>query len=88
MLFTYDKILEITRIILDDEVIPKENLTITYKLPAIHHRKLNEEIFFRQNKSQPGASFEPADKFEVDVDGILFRFEVLPPASETSTETI
>ena len=88
MLFTYDKILEITRIILDDEVIPKENLTITYKLPAIHHRKLNEEIFYNQHKNEPGTSFEPADIFEVDVAGILFKFEVLPPAIEQPIQNI
>ena len=84
MLFTFDKILEIARIILDDEVIPKENLTVTYKLPAKHHRNLNEEIFFHQHKGEPGAFFEPSDTFEVDVVGILFKFEILAPVSEST----
>jgi hypothetical protein len=72
---TLEKVLEIAGEILNNENIPKENLTITYKLDKDTHRKLDGELFYKTNNSL--SNFKHNKTIELNLGGITFLFEIL-----------
>ena len=72
---TLDKVLEIAREVLENENIPKENLTISYKLDKGVHRSLDEELFYKTNNSL--SNFKHNKTIELNLGGITFLFEIL-----------
>jgi hypothetical protein len=74
MKITYNTILEIATEIVENDLIPTDNLIITYELEKINHEKLDEDLFYRFNKNNPEAKFEHTDVIEVNVAGVLFKF--------------
>lgn len=68
----YKDILE-TAEILNREKIYKKGLTLEFLIPETHHRKLEEELFYKtQNKDD--AELVYSDIIELTVDGINFKF--------------
>jgi hypothetical protein len=72
---TLEKVLDIAREVLENENIPKENLTIKYELPKETHRKLDEELFYKTNNSL--SNFKHNKKIELNLGGITLLFEVI-----------
>jgi hypothetical protein len=72
---TLEKVLEIAREVLENENIPKDNLTIFYKLNKDIHRKLDEELFYKTNNSLK--NFKHNKTIELNLGGITFLFEIL-----------
>lgn len=70
-----EKVLEIAREIVDNENIPKENLTIKYSLDRETHLKLDEELFYNTNNSL--TNFKHNKTIEVNIGGITFVFDML-----------
>jgi hypothetical protein len=68
---TYEQIIESVSIIVENENIYKEGLTLVYELEATNHRKMNEQLFYKSNP--PSATFVSSDEFEIEFGGILVR---------------
>jgi len=73
-MFKYNNILETATEIANNKLITKEGLTILYELPSVNHEKLDEDLFYRINKDNPNAKFEPSEIIEVVIADILFKF--------------
>ena len=69
-----EKVLEIANECIGNELIPTENLTITYKLDKGIHKKLDEELFYNTNNNL--TNFIHNDLIEINVAGITFIFEI------------
>lgn len=69
-----DKVLEIANECVENELIPTENLTISYKLDKDTHRKLDEELFYNTNNNL--TNFIHNDLIEINIAGITFVFEI------------
>ena len=69
-----EKVLEIANECIGNELIPTENLTITYKLDKEIHKKLDEELFYNTNNNL--TNFIHNDLIEINVAGITFIFEI------------
>lgn len=69
-----EKVLEIANECIGNELIPTENLTITYKLDKEIHKKLDEELFYNTNNNLN--NFIHNDLIEINVAGITFIFEI------------
>ena len=72
---TLEKVLEIAREVLENENIPKDNLTISYKLKKSIHLKLDEELFYKTNNNL--SNFKHNKTIELNLGGITFLFEIL-----------
>jgi len=70
-----EKVLEIAAECVQNENIPVEGLTLTYKLDENSHKKLDEELFYKINNNI--STFEHKDIIEVNIAGITFIFEIL-----------
>jgi hypothetical protein len=69
-----DKVLEIANECVENDLIPTENLTISYKLDKDTHRKLDEELFYNTNNNL--TNFVHNDLIEINIAGITFVFEL------------
>jgi len=69
-----EKVLEIANVCIENELIPTENLIITYKLDKDLHKKLDEELFYNKNNNL--TNFTHNDLIEINVAGIIFIFEI------------
>ena len=67
-----EKVLEIANVCIENELIPTENLIITYKLDKDIHKKLDEELFYNKNNNL--TNFTHNDLIEINVSGIIFIF--------------
>ena len=70
-----EKVLEIANVCIENELIPTENLIITYKLDKDIHKKLDEEVFYNKNNNL--TNFTHNDLIEINVAGIIFIFEIV-----------
>lgn len=70
-----EKVLEIANVCIENELIPTENLIITYKLDKDIHKKLDEELFYNKNNNL--TNFTHNDLIEINVAGIIFIFEIV-----------
>lgn len=69
---TYEKLIETISMIVDNENIYKEGLTLVYELDEKRHKQINEHLFFKSNPTT--SSFVATDEFEVELGGILVKF--------------
>lgn len=69
---TYEKLIETISMIVDNENIFKEGLTLVYELDEKRHKQINEHLFFKSNPIT--SSFVATDEFEVELGGILVKF--------------
>ncbi len=67
-----DKVLEITKELIENDNIPKEGLTITYKIDKNEHEKLDRELFYNTNNNY--SDFKHNDTIELNLGGITFIF--------------
>ena len=68
----YEKLIETISEIVNNEKINKVGLTLTYDLKEPEHNLINKEIFYKLNP--PYTEFVPLDVFELEINGILIRF--------------
>jgi len=68
----YEQLIKTVSEIVDNENINKNGLGLIYELPSKIHEEINREIFYRINSMN--VNFEPTDTFEVEVGGILIKF--------------
>jgi hypothetical protein len=68
----YETVLLTIRNILENELIEKKGLSITYELDKASHKKLDEEIFIQIHGHLNG--FDHQDIFEIELDGLLVKF--------------
>jgi len=69
-----EKVLEIANECVENELIPTENLTISYKLDKDTHKKLDKELFYNTNNNL--TNFVHNDLIEINIAGITFVFEI------------
>ncbi len=67
-----DGVLNIAKELLENDNIPKQGLTITYKIDKNEHEKLDRELFYKINNTYNG--FKHNDTIELDLGGITFIF--------------
>jgi hypothetical protein len=66
------KVLEITKELIENDNIPKEGLSITYKMDKNEHEKLDRELFYSTNNNY--SDFKHNDTIELNLGGITFIF--------------
>ena len=69
-----EKVLEIANECVDNDIIPTEGLTISYKLDGATHKKLDEELFYNTNNNL--TNFVHNEVIEINLAGITFVFEI------------
>ena len=69
---TYEKLIETVSLILENDNIYKNGLTLTYSLTPKNHKAMNEILFYKSNP--PSANPILTDEFEVEIEGILIKF--------------
>lgn len=72
---TYEQLIETVSLIVENEKIKKNGLTLTYELDEVAHNSINETLFFKSNPYS--TKFEPSNEFEVMLGGILVKFKKL-----------
>lgn len=68
----YQELIETISLMVENEKINKNGLTMVYTLDEINHRNMNEYLFYKSNPSTD--IFIPSDEFEVVIGGILIKF--------------
>tara|TARA_R100001460_G_scaffold62437_3_gene102527 strand:- start:9896 stop:10117 length:222 start_codon:yes stop_codon:yes gene_type:complete len=68
-----EKVLEIANECVSNEVIPTEELTLTYFLDSKTHRHLDEELFYKTNNNN--STFNHNKEIEVNIAGVTFIFK-------------
>lgn len=72
---TYEQLIETVSLIVENEKIQKNGLTLTYELDEKSHNDINHALFLKSNPYS--TKFEPSDEFEVMLGGILVKFKKL-----------
>jgi hypothetical protein len=76
----YKELIETISAIVENELISKNGLSLTYTLDEKNHSLINEQLFY---KSNPAATkFKPSDEFEVELGGIVVKFIKEKPVQE------
>tara|TARA_R110000868_G_scaffold176916_4_gene414973 strand:+ start:6236 stop:6472 length:237 start_codon:yes stop_codon:yes gene_type:complete len=65
---TYDDIIQTVSEMVDNKKIIKEGLTLTYTIPALNHKKLDEELYYRHNPN--GGDFIHHEIIEIEIGNI------------------
>lgn len=68
----YKELIETISAIVENELISKNGLSLTYVLDEKNHSLINEQLFYKSNP--PAAKFKPSDEFEVELGGIVVKF--------------
>jgi hypothetical protein len=71
----YTQLIETISLIVENEKIHNNGLTLTYELPEIEHNSINEAIFRKTNPYS--TSFIPSNEYELEIGGILVKFKKL-----------
>jgi len=69
-----EKVLQIANECVDNDIIPTDGLTISYKIDEETHKKLDEELFYNTNNNN--TNFTHNDVIEINIVGITFVFEI------------
>jgi len=65
---TLDDIIKTISVMVNNDDIIKEGLTLHYTIPEINHKKLDETLYYRSNPN--GKDFEHRDVIEIELGGI------------------
>lgn len=68
----YEELIESVSLMLENEKIYKNGLTLIYELSEDNHKKINEILFYKSNPAN--AKFIYNDEFEVEIGGIVIKF--------------
>lgn len=71
----YESLISTLTEIVNNDLIYKKGLMLTYKLPFNRHKKLNEHIFFKMNPNTSEV-YEYTEEFEIEFDGIVIKFVI------------
>ena len=71
----YAQLIETISLIIENEKIHKNGLTLTYELPEKEHNAINEAIFRKTNPYS--TSFIPNNEYELEIGGIIIKFKKL-----------
>jgi len=69
---TYEKLIQSVSEIVNNDLIHKKGLELTYKLNAQNHKKLSEHFFYKINSEND--DYEYAEEFEVELGNITIKF--------------
>lgn len=69
-----EKVIEVASIIYNSEEIPKEGLKMIYKLSLDEHKELDKELYLKSGNT---SEYKHNDDIEVNIGGIVFKFEVI-----------
>jgi len=69
---SYEQLVETISLIVENDKIYKNGLTLVYILDKHSHETLNREIFYKSNHIQD--DFVLSDEFEVMINNILIKF--------------
>lgn len=70
---TYDKLIQSVSEIVNNDLIHKKGLELTYKLNAENHKKLSEHFFYKINGDN-NEEFEYTEEFEVEMGNLIIKF--------------
>jgi hypothetical protein len=68
---TYENIIETVSAIVENEAIYTDEMVLEYTLPAKHHEKMDEHLFYKVHDRN--AIFEHRDVVEIEMAGINIR---------------
>lgn len=68
----YEELIETISLMVENEKIYKNGLTLVYGLNEKNHKQMNEQLFYKANPVN--LEFTPTDEFEVELGGILVKF--------------
>jgi hypothetical protein len=68
----YNQLVQTVSLIIENEMICKEGLSLVYTLNDINHKGLQEQLFYKSNPI--GSKITLADEFDVEIGGILVNF--------------
>lgn len=69
---TYEQLIETISLIVENDKIYKNGLTLVYTLDKHLHEALNQQIFYKSNHIQDNLIL--SDEFEVMINNILIKF--------------
>lgn len=72
---TYDKLIETVSEIVNNDLIYKDGLLLTYKMDSTSHRKLSEHFFYKVGNNDFD-EFEYDDEFDVEIGDIIIKFVI------------
>ena len=70
----YQDIVDIAEAITNNKTVNRDGLVLEYRLPAHHHKKMNEELFIVSGRNETGEELEYHDVIELTVSDVNFRF--------------
>lgn len=70
---TYEILIESVSEIVNNDLIHKKGLELTYKLNAGNHKKLSEHFFYKINDGS-NTDYEYTEEFEVEMGDIIIKF--------------
>lgn len=76
----YEQLIETVSLIVENEKIHKQGLTLVYELDEKNHRQMDEQLFYKSNSTT--AKFTPSEVFEAQIGGITVKFVKPTPESE------
>jgi hypothetical protein len=68
----YEKLIETVSLIIENDKIEKEGLTLVYELESGLHKKMNEQLFYKMNEAS--AKFIPTEDFAVIFADLTVKF--------------
>tara|TARA_R110000796_G_scaffold252137_1_gene385310 strand:- start:10728 stop:10976 length:249 start_codon:yes stop_codon:yes gene_type:complete len=70
---TYDIVIQTVSEIVNNDLIHKKGLELTYKLNAKNHKKLSEHFFHKIN-DVVNEEYEYTEEFQVDMGNVIINF--------------
>ncbi len=68
----YEELIETVSLMVENEKIYKQGLSLIYVLNEKNHKQMNEQLFYKSNPIT--TKFIPSDEFEVELGGIIVKF--------------
>jgi len=69
----YDILIKTISEMVNNDLIYKEGLSLTYNVDYRLHRRLDEHFYYKANGKKI-TNYEPTDEFEVEMGGIIIKF--------------
>ena len=68
----YEQLIETVSLMVENDKIVKEGLTLVYELSEKNHRQMDEQLFYKSNLAT--AKFTPSEVFEAVLGGVTVKF--------------
>lgn len=71
----YDILIETLKVIVNEDAVYKEGLTLVYSMDKVTHQKLSEHFFYKLTDNLNN-DYKYTEEFEIEIEGILIKFVI------------